>query len=576
MHRLREVLPSFVSIVGLALAATAVSLLLDPKVELASNPWIIAVNCLPMLLLALGLLALTRKPLLSLAIAAVPLLLLHLANHLKLQILGNVVMMQDLTLLTQVATNPDLFSSYLGIDAMHVAWLLLVLATLLLLAWKEPRLLSRNIMLRGALAVLAVAGLAFLFTGGNRVQALYSYGEVKLRSIPFPQKVVNRVGLLGSMLYFNSREAGNPDDVDLTRVQAFLHSHGNDIERRKTKPMPSPAPDIIMIQVEALFDPSMLAGMEGSGMFADFHALQQQGTYGSLHSPAFGGITIRAEFEALTAYPFAAFRDSVYPYYGTVNTGTNSLARLLDHRGYRTTAVHPFRAGFWNRKTALNLLGFESTHFIEAFEHARKRGPYVADEELFSRVLRYAEQPGPDLVFAITMENHGPWLWPARLDKYSSEWEKLPVPASLHGEARIELQKYLYHVQHGQHALAALANAVMRRKQPTLLVVYGDHLPAFRAVFKQARFANGLPAKAQRVPYFILDNHHPVSRRVDSNLYFLPAMVLAQAGIPMNEYFAAAIQASQGFVPGVGRGTPTERLMVQMARLDYAGQLPRH
>jgi phosphoglycerol transferase MdoB-like AlkP superfamily enzyme len=566
----------FLALFGMFVAAIAVPLALDPAVGIHSDPEIIAVNCLPSLLLVLILFALTRKALLSLLLACIPIVVLHFANHLKLQDLGNVVMLQDVVLLPQIASNPDLFGSYMHMST--AAWLLLVaaLAVLGLLAWKEPKLLPGSRAGRALLLVIGVGGLGFLGSGNARVQSYYRF-DPSLRHVGFPTQTVARVGLVGSMLYFNSRAHGTNTQIDTALIDGYLASHAAAIAGYRQPVIPALLPDIIVVQSESLFDPSTLAGMQDSGVFDEFHAMQQRSTSGFMASPAFGGVTIKAEFEVLTGYPYVAFREVVYPYYGTVNSTTNSLPRLLAKSGYRTAALHPYQAGFWNRKTTFSQLGFGASHFSEAFEGARKEGPYTADEEVFTRALRLAEQPGPDFVFAITMENHGPWRWKARLNAETALWSKLPVPAGLDDEETVELQKYLWHVQQGEQALAKLAAAVEERKEPTILVVYGDHLPAMSAFF-DAPFVDGRGYRKQRVPYFIFDNRKPNAKqvRLDRSLYFLPGMILEQAGLPMNRYFAIVASAEQGYVPGdAPYSTPTDSLMVEMARADYNGKLPR-
>ncbi len=58
------------------------------------------------------------------------------------------------------------------------------------------------------------------------------------------------------------------------------------------------------------------------------------------------------------------------------------LPRILSQLGYRTVASHPNVAGFWNRYTAYERLGFETFWAQDEMDMSDSNGPFLADRSL--------------------------------------------------------------------------------------------------------------------------------------------------------------------------------------------------
>jgi hypothetical protein len=72
-----------------------------------------------------------------------------------------------------------------------------------------------------------------------------------------------------------------------------------------------------------------------------------------------------------------------------------------------------------------------------------------------------------------------------------------------------------------------------------VVLFFGDHLPAVVPAFQQAGFRNGGGFLTQTVPYVLIDTAHmDHSARQDAAAWELPGMVLQQAGIGGDDYFA--------------------------------------
>ena len=73
-------------------------------------------------------------------------------------------------------------------------------------------------------------------------------------------------------------------------------------------------PDIVVVQSESFFDPSVVRGLDGEDFAPNLHRLAKEGSSGGLHVPTYGGGTIRTEFEVLTGLSLRYFPTLQFPY----------------------------------------------------------------------------------------------------------------------------------------------------------------------------------------------------------------------------------------------------------------------
>jgi hypothetical protein len=275
--------------------------------------------------------------------------------------------------------------------------------------------------------------------------------------------------------------------------------------------------------------------------------------------PTYGGGTIRTEFEVLTGIAMRYFPETQYPYFRLTASAVPSLASVLAAQGYRTLAVHPHEREFWNRAAAFSRLGFSGFDAIEQFGDAPHVGWYISDEALVDHILRALDDTrGPQFVFAISMENHGPYEGYPNADPAGIAAQ--PVPAGVEGDGADRLRGYLYHLASADHSLGRLADALRNRPRRTLLLFYGDHLPALPLLYAGAGFDDGAAAPSQPVPWLLLDTAHPRETGTageSTASFYLPALLLAQAGIDDHGYFEA-LESARGLDRPQRSWTPAE------------------
>ncbi len=195
---------------------------------------------------------------------------------------------------------------------------------------------------------------------------------------------------------------------------------------------------------------------------------------------------------------------------------------------------------FWNREAAFRQIGFDRFIDERAFSKEDIVGLFTGDAALTDHILAELDTEGPpQLLFAISMQNHGPFDWRPGLD--AARLAAQPLPPGLDDGGAYWLRNYLYMAEDADRELGRLAEALQKRKRRTLLLFYGDHLPALPPVYHQIGFADGGNAKSQPVPWLLLDNRRRLRSRDEHALtasWLLPSILLENAGIGGDRWFA--------------------------------------
>jgi hypothetical protein len=286
---------------------------------------------------------------------------------------------------------------------------------------------------------------------------------------------------------------------------------------------PRPAPPrlpIILVQSESFFDARRLHPTIPRDLLPSFDACRAAALqWGRLAVPGWGANTMRTEFAALTGLSDAELGfDRFNPYHAFARRPVASLAWRLRAHGYRTICLHPFDRRFFRRDRAMPNLGFDAFIGPEAFVGAARSGLYVTDLEVGRRILDLVGADGPAVfVFAITMENHGPWLEPAADGRRG--------PDALAGIAQAAaLGQYLDGLRAADRMLAMLTGA-FDRDRPALIGFYGDHLPSLPGVFDALGFEDA------RTDYVIWRAGGDRPAQHDLAAHQLPDVLLGSAGL---------------------------------------------
>ncbi|MCM3268744.1 LTA synthase family protein [Paenibacillus elgii] len=300
-------------------------------------------------------------------------------------------------------------------------------------------------------------------------------------------------------------------------------------------------PNIIILLSEAFWDITQIKSLQFSEDPAPmFHALQEKFTHGTLLSPMFGGGTANVELEVLTGHSMRFFPEDSTPYEQYIKQPTASLASLLAGQGYKTTAISPFYHWFFNSSEVYKHLGFSRFISLEYFNPDEYVGPYIGDHAVVRRIIEESERnPGPDFIFANTMENHYHY-WPGKFKKNHIE-----VKSNMSNAVTGIAETYAQGLSGADRALQELIMHFSRVKEPTIIVFFGDHLPSLEKllVYKESKYISGeddpdFLEKMHNTPVVVWSNYLPKEAKEELHMSpsFLGPYILNLAKRPGSPY----------------------------------------
>jgi hypothetical protein len=194
----------------------------------------------------------------------------------------------------------------------------------------------------------------------------------------------------------------------------------------------------------------------------------------------------------------------------------------------------------------------------------------MADSAMTDEIISQLKDHGPpQFIFAISIEAHGPYdVEPAD----AAARDAIVVPPGIAGEARREMQNYLYHIGHADAELGRLVGWLARRERPSLVLFYGDHLPALTDSYTVAGFVDHGNMLSQPGTWLLVDPHgEGTAEHQDTAAWLLPGKLLAQAGIHDDPYFALTQWAGPQLASLTeAPGAPPLRMDNQQRNIDHA------
>ena len=264
-----------------------------------------------------------------------------------------------------------------------------------------------------------------------------------------------------------------PENYSKENVINALNCHNGDINYDYNV-----QPNIIAIQNEAWWDPTTIKNAEFSiDPMALYHEYAKDSIHvktGFVKTPVFAGGTCMPEFEFLTGMSTLNLPPNTYPYIQSIKGDTASFAWEYKKNNYDTIAIHPYKKNFYERDTAYKFLGFDTFIGHSEMKFAEKRGWYISDESASQEIIRVFEEKKNEraYIFCVTMQNHGGYST-KRYDEYDIEVKS----DSLTEEDLICLTDFSQGVFDTMNAFKTLTDYFSNINEPTLIVMYGDHLP---------------------------------------------------------------------------------------------------
>ncbi len=245
------------------------------------------------------------------------------------------------------------------------------------------------------------------------------------------------------------------------------------------------SPDIILILAESFWDVRLLPGVEFSvDPLANYDEIvsRENTVSGRFFTTAFGGGTVRPEFEVLTGLTADRLPAGSIPWQ-YITRDTESYVSLYHDLGYKTVLMHPYNSNFYQRKQTYPYIGFDETYFEDRFYNhpeisVQIDGKQIADASLSEHIMYYLDRSEvPVFLFGISMENHQPYT-----NKFSTHTVTLTSP-DIAPAVLSDVENYTQGVYHADLFLKELVDYIDSRERDTVLVWFGDHLPTLGASY---------------------------------------------------------------------------------------------
>ena len=299
----------------------------------------------------------------------------------------------------------------------------------------------------------------------NLMDAYYDYGFVTCFTFTFGQRGIGRPETYSPESVAEILD--NIDEDDAGELVYPVFGEGDNLAH----------PNIVFVQLESFVDPAIFAGCEYS---ADptpfFNRLCSRFPSGLLYVPTIGGGTANTEFEVITGLNRDFFGAGESPYNTILlEKACETVCYDLRDYGYISTSIHNNTATFYGRDSVYSMLGFDRFVPLEYMQDVQYNElGWAKDAVLTGEILSALDTTDArDLVFCVGVESHG---------KYGETYEPRPGDIEVLGAPEqiplAPLQNYVNVLSGPDGFLEELVRALVRFDEPTIVVIYGDHLPA--------------------------------------------------------------------------------------------------
>jgi hypothetical protein len=401
------------------------------------------------------ILALCGSTAFAIAMTLALITLLVLASNAKQAMLGEPLVFSDLALIGAIFRHPQFYLSAVA-AGQRVAVIVASAALLAVFAWLfEPDLAAHLV---GVGIMLTSLGLLALSLRSSPFQMLARW--------PDNEVDVRRLGLTPTlMLYWlRWRESRDPP-----ACQPSPRRPGTDTPEL-----------LVVIQCESFGDPVELFGDPALALpnldAARDHAWQ----YGNLQVCGFGAYTMRTEYAVLFGLEEAQLGFRRYdPFLTALGETSYALPTRLGP-SWQSAFVHPHDMRFYGRDKIMPAAGFKELVGEDRFTPPKpEEGRYVTDAAMANEILKLAvETRQPSLLYAVTIENHGPW-----------------APDAKSGDTDL-VGSYMTLVRNSDAMLKRLIDGLAAAERPAMLVFFGDHRPSIPGATD--------PAGDRHTPYVIM------------------------------------------------------------------------
>ena len=378
----------------------------------------------------------------------------------------------DLSLMSSVMSIIPNYLNTFQIVLACAAALLLVVALILVFIFmpKHKGKMDYKKSIAGVLVLgLAMYGLADLAIDRHWVSTYFGNLNYAYRDYGFPYCFTStwlNTGISAPTGYSGNEIIGIFDKDEL-KDMAGVTTISDSGERK---------PNVIMLQMESFFDPTLMKKLHFSeDPVPNFRKLKDEYSSGFLTVPAVGAGTANTEFEVLSGMRVRFFGPGEYPYKSIMTKKTcESIAYDLKREGYGTHAIHNHRGAFYGRNKVFPNLGFDTFTSLEYMNSVAKTPKNWAKDSVLTdeilAALRSTESE--DFVYTISVQGHGQYPTTQMLEDPEITMSGITLESDAYA-----FEYYLQQVHEMDRFIGELIQALQKFDEPTVLVIYGDHLP---------------------------------------------------------------------------------------------------
>ena len=404
-------------------------------------------------------------------------------------------------------------------NVMMIFFAIAILVISLICLFKRTPCFQKNTtkkayMLSTLVILTLAAGIVVMHKSSTSVQALaenYTNISEAYENYGFVYCFAN------SIIDTGIKKPENYSEESMAQIKDSIKDTGTD--------EPEVKPDIVMIQLESFFDICDVKGVSFSrDPLPNFHRLQKEYSNGQLTVPTVGAGTVNTEFEVLTGMSQHDFGVSEYPYKTVLKSKTSeSICNDLAQIGYSSHAVHNNTATFYGRNKVFSNLGFDSFTSVEYMNNITLNpNGWAKDDVMVDEILKTLDdnKNKSDFTFGITVQSHG---------KYNDVKTDSKDPVKVYKAPTGKEESYEYYVNEIDEVdqmIGKLVYALGKREKPTVLVLYGDHLPSLD--LSNEDLEDGSLYETQ---YIIWNNYGLKEKDQDLKAYELYPEVLDRIGI---------------------------------------------
>lgn len=441
-----------------------------------NNEWIIFLNFLPIVYIAIMFYVLTRKVSLSFLFSSLISYGIVLINLFKMQLRDDNLLMEDVTLIKEALKMKTNYT--IEFTAEMIGWIIvfLLISVVLYILCDRSKNKEKIKLTKSKLAIRIIARIL-------EMSVLVVVGFMGINTIYLSKDLYAKTRNEGN--YFNKWSTIN-QYISRGTLYSFLHSYSEmkivvpeGYDKAEAKKMISEYKysdiandkkvNVIGIMLEAYNDFSKFDEIEFAiDPYKDFHEIEKESYSGELVTSIFAGGTVDTERKFLTGYTSLP----------TFRKKTNSYVEYFKEQGYTVEGSHPSYEWFYNRININRNIGFENYYFYENKYKEFSEDSIAGDEVLITEILRLYDNHiqnsnKPYFSFNVTYQNHGPYS----TESNESTKQFVKSKEGYTQENVAILNNYFTGIEDTGKNLKKLVDNLKEDDEPVVLILFGDHNP---------------------------------------------------------------------------------------------------